>query len=221
MAGRTAAGLDTSFLPGPEVLLPHLMDRSWQKSIDREEKFYMLGSRYAHRNSRTNPITWESPVQSARGSVSGRSQGGGAADIMSLEHPSRLGSACSTHLSSRRSVRTGSQYSARSGSAARGCSKNSRLHTAGSYVSAGSGRLSSILSAELDAERQQREAAEKEVIALRERLEEARKKMPPTPAGSKEPPKTPGSGSQVPGIGPKVARIQTPAATSMTVGGSS
>ncbi|CAK0876854.1 unnamed protein product [Prorocentrum cordatum] len=144
-----ASKVDTSFLPGPAKVAPHLVDKVWKKSVDREELF-VLGELRADRAHRVNPITWEAP-ESSRGGTGSTSR---KADILSLEVPR-------SELGTGRSFRTGRS------------SASNRLSTAGSLVSAPRSQTTSYLSHELKIERQQREAAEAEVAALRRQLHDS------------------------------------------------
>mmetsp|Transcript_33445 Transcript_33445/g.92432 ORF Transcript_33445/g.92432 Transcript_33445/m.92432 type:complete len:183 (+) Transcript_33445:54-602(+) len=157
-------GLDTSFLPGPQRVAPHLQELGWRNRIDREENFVCGGgSANVPRapTSRINPITWESPVPSRAGTGIGR-----APDVLCCNRP-ETGASYTTRLSS---ASTRSSRSNRSRGFRNRGGASRQLSTAGSIVSSVPSRLSSILSAELEAEKQGRAAAEREVQALKKQL---------------------------------------------------
>merc|ERR1719343_1480133 len=93
-----AGGLDTSFLPGPTKVPPHLAEQAWKHCIDREEICAMPrgpGERPKADMLKRNPITWETPDCSRAGT----SNSSNRADILSLEDLPRLGSALSMRSS--------------------------------------------------------------------------------------------------------------------------
>jgi len=167
LASSMAFKLDADFLPGPERVAPHVMDQNWKKMVDREELF-VLGELRHGRSHRVNPITWELPM-SSRGGTGSTSRG---ADILSLEVP-------------RSQMTTGRSQGSRSGVSRSGVSN--RLSTAGSLMSAARSQTTSYLSQELKMERQQREAAEAEVAALRKQLNDKAGKSKTSRRKSHEP----------------------------------
>lgn len=140
---------DTPFFLGPQRVDPHLADKIWKKSVEKEDLF-ASGEGRAARAQHVNPITWE--VQGASRAATGSTSGGvpGGADVLLLGTPRSL---------------PGGGRGQRSGRPA-----SQSLSAAGSLVSAARSQTSSCLSRELRAERGQREAAEAEASALRKQL---------------------------------------------------
>mmetsp|Transcript_126722 Transcript_126722/g.270302 ORF Transcript_126722/g.270302 Transcript_126722/m.270302 type:complete len:188 (-) Transcript_126722:168-731(-) len=171
--GGGAGALDTSFLPGPQKIPPHMAEQAWKNTIDREESFALArGPGVVPKGDmgKRNPITWETPSSSRLGTACSTRSGGGGADILSLEdmRRSRLGSAAS--MSSARSGLSQVSGSAVQRNGRLGTSR--RLSSAGSFVSSAKSHLSSILSQQLEEERLQRQDAEREVAELKARLAE-------------------------------------------------
>merc|ERR1719401_2778562 len=171
--GRGGA-LDTSFLPGPQKVPPHLAEQAWKHCIDREEMCAMArgpGDRPKAEMLKRNPITWETPDCSRAGT--GYSSSYGGANILTLEDlPTRLGTA-----QSMRSSMSGMSRGAFSrGSQRLGTSR--RLGSAGSLASVPASHLSSILSEQLEEERQHRQSAEREVAELKAKLAQSGQAKP-------------------------------------------
>eukprot|EP00747_Dinoflagellata_sp_TGD_P168092 gnl/TRDRNA2_/TRDRNA2_193734_c0_seq1.p1 gnl/TRDRNA2_/TRDRNA2_193734_c0~~gnl/TRDRNA2_/TRDRNA2_193734_c0_seq1.p1 ORF type:complete len:156 (+),score=15.09 gnl/TRDRNA2_/TRDRNA2_193734_c0_seq1:89-556(+) len=130
-----------SFLPGPERRDPVQNDGFWKNRISHEED---LALQNRATPLRTNPINWMTPGQSSRGSTADshqRRHGGAVRDA---------GSRLASGRGERLRLDTG-----RSGMSSSICSEAVR---------------STVLSLELELEKERREAAEREVARLRAML---------------------------------------------------
>lgn len=168
---RGNAARDTSFLPGPERVAPHLQEKLWKNCVDREERD-ILGGTGKSRPRSMNIISWE---ESSTRVSCGTSRG--KADILSLED-----CRCSTGASLM-SARSGRSGLSAAGSAALGRRDTGlRLGTASSYVSTADSTRSSVLAFELQAEKKERAAAQRQVDLLRAELDKVKSRNG-TPAG--------------------------------------
>eukprot|EP00929_Paragymnodinium_shiwhaense_P011274 TRINITY_DN11680_c0_g1_i1.p1 TRINITY_DN11680_c0_g1~~TRINITY_DN11680_c0_g1_i1.p1 ORF type:complete len:221 (+),score=19.56 TRINITY_DN11680_c0_g1_i1:173-835(+) len=190
---------DTSFLPGPAQLAPHLAAETWKRSCGREEQFAMTGLASARGGScrpqtrGVNPITWEdeeddlvSLPSTRRTSSQGSCFDGPSFALRQQLHrggpaSSRLSSAMSSAVSC-----SSAYYSERSAGSSRSCQSHSRRSArsysasisrrrGGACRSSASGSVSSATSTALEAEREQRRAVEDECVELRRQLAEARR----------------------------------------------
>lgn len=213
-----AVARDPSFLPGAQVVAPHLQERKWKNYCDREENFQMgvrssargAGGGFWPEPKNLNPITWagSGKVGLPPGLCSSR---GGSTEVMSLEDgsssyrdsgayaaSSRLSTGMSSAASSSRSgcgtscSRRGGHApaSARAGSGRSGsvrCGTSRRLGSAGSRVSAAGSQCSALSStvthAEFQAEKESRQAAEREIASLKAQVAELADVVGKLPSG--------------------------------------
>lgn len=168
-----------SFLPGPTKVAPHLADRLWKAACVKEED-YVLASARNRGGQRHNPLAWDNVFAPSRGGDTASSHRG--TNVLQIDS-SRLGTgATSQTVSSARSAPRSARSTQSSHSRVSSCNRSSRcgtsrlLGTAGSYRSGAYSEagMSSILSMELEAEREQRKKTEVELEKLKAELHETR-----------------------------------------------
>eukprot|EP00928_Gymnodinium_smaydae_P074942 TRINITY_DN57960_c0_g1_i1.p1 TRINITY_DN57960_c0_g1~~TRINITY_DN57960_c0_g1_i1.p1 ORF type:complete len:214 (+),score=47.28 TRINITY_DN57960_c0_g1_i1:71-712(+) len=161
--------LDSSFLPGPQRIAPHLADRVWARNVDREES-HALESKGDWQFTR-NPITGELPKPLRLGAHDGVlliNRGSNGNSCAEARAGSDASSTCAASVRSSRSsrragsARRGVAFTPRCGTAASSaaasrCGTSQRLGTAGSAATASS--LCSAASSQPSARSSARSAA--------------------------------------------------------------